>query len=126
MEDLWAQIGVGGTIAYLILKEVFNFLKPVLARRKGSSIEGNGQVTDSRTLAKIRTQVGDMHRLHAQVDTDGTPLIYVPRSLGTAIDNLAKATSEQTTVLSKLGHDVEETRRDVREVRSAIVGGDHQ
>ena len=106
------ELGVGGLLALLVLREVFGFVKPVLERRRngGKSLDKpNGHLTTEQVA-----QIADLHRLMTKTDVDGTPLVFVPRSLVAVIQELSQATQRQITVLERLDTNVTEARREIR------------
>lgn len=113
--DSLTQIGVGGILCLLILREVFAFVRPLIGRwrmnRHGT--ENNG-VANGRMAHETISQIADLHRMMTLTDSDGTPLVFVPRSLSTAIHELAQATSQQVKLLERLDSNITEARREIR------------
>jgi hypothetical protein len=86
MENL-GDIGIGVVAAVLILREVFSFLKS----QKLTAIAGDDPHDRIEAdLATLVASTGQMAAMMLKTDDGGTPLVYTPRSLTTAIDQLAK------------------------------------
>ena len=84
------ELGIGGILALLILKEVFNFLK---------TRKLNGE---SGKIAKIFELTKDIFDMHNQKDNDGVYVWYVRRSLEEAIIKLAENIDKQTICFREL------------------------
>lgn len=109
------QIGVGGTFALLIIREVFGFIRPILEKRRaGPSKPAAPSSPLNGSTKKISAQVDEIKNILQRSDSDGTPLVYVPRSLAEAIHELAQTTAEQTRFLERVNENVIEVRRDLR------------
>lgn len=113
--ELLTQIGVGGILVVLVLREVFGFLKPLLEKRRTNGNGNGGHKANGHMSAETVAQVHELHRIMSKTDTDGTPLVYFPRSLAAAVQELAHATSEQNTLLERLNDNVSEARREIRQ-----------
>ena len=112
MNDL-KEIGLAAAVAVIILREVFKFLGPYLARwRNGNGKKpdnpgnpGNGvlaQVTQVHTkVDKALTFCRQIHEMHDRVDQDGVPLWYVPRSLEASIRELKGSVDRLTAVVER-------------------------
>ncbi len=83
--DLLTQLGVGGALAIMIIREVLRYLA---ARNGGPE-------------ATIRTQVAELHRWHAKEDADGVKVWYVRPSVAAAIDSLAKSQAQLAHALER-------------------------
>jgi len=82
MEHL-AELGVGGILCMLILQTVLPYFKERLTT-------GNEDCTKAEaTLNEIAASTQAMSAILVKTDSDGLPLCYTPRSLTTAIENLA-------------------------------------
>ena len=95
MENILAQLpsgllelGIGGVVALLIIKEVFSFMKGVRMRRNGVPVK----------CEKCAAQVQALFDMHNQKDADGVYIWYVRRSLEDAINKLADDIQHQTNV----------------------------
>lgn len=78
----FTDLGVGGIIVILVLKEVFTFLK----------FKKNGW----------QEQISDLHKWHNQRDRDGVPVWYVRHSLEDSINRLSKNIAIQNDLLKEL------------------------
>jgi len=114
--DLLTQLGVGGILVVMVLREVFGFLKPIIERRRNGSPGTNGHMPREAVA-----QIDELHRLMSRTDVDGTPLVFVPRSLSTAIHELAQVTAEQSKLLERLNDNVSEARREIRQQQHSVV-----
>ena len=66
MEE-YAQLGIGLTVAILILEKVFTFLSPILKLKNGNS--------DNKYLLK------EIYNMISKEDDTGTPLIYKSKQI---------------------------------------------
>lgn len=75
------EVGLGVTIAVIILREVFNFLKERKDPR-GSCYKliGKDLGNMASDLGQVKRQTDTLFSLHNRYDEDGSPLWYVPRS----------------------------------------------
>jgi hypothetical protein len=88
------DIGVGGILALLILRFVFEFISK---RRNG---------TDKIDFRKMAHNVVYIRDIISKTDSEGVPLCYVRRSLETAIDKLAENIKLQGDLFKELVHAV--------------------
>lgn len=93
MNDVFLQLGVGGLLVILVLKEVFAFLKNVKEKRNGGY---------SPACAKCFEMVRDLYDMHNQKDSDGVYIWYVRRSLEDAVNKLAENIAKQTDCFKEL------------------------
>lgn len=107
MDTAFTQIGIGGIIALLVLREVFGFLR---------GRNGSGKITsdDLRRIRKALEQIHDLWEWHNVSDADGVKLWYVRRSLEESMDQLSKNISKQTEVLSEMLRSINENRSDIK------------
>ncbi len=95
----FGDIGVAGVLVMLVLREVFNFLK--------SSDAGEAEVVAKldrmeEQSAAMAASTQQMAALMLKTDDTGTPLVYTPRSLTSAIDTLAKNIDRLTDKVDRL------------------------
>ncbi len=105
MDDPLVQLGVGGLLAFLIIKEVLGFLNKFLDKRKnGRSSEALVKLVCNPTpeILNMVKQVDELLRLHDVKDVDGVPIWYVRHSLEKAIAKLSEHVEKQTHMLEKL------------------------
>lgn len=108
------QLGVGGAVAVIIIGMVLNFLK---SARLGKAIK---EVDHSGFNGSTAQVLSDLHGIRTVLearDSDGTPLVYVPRSLAEAIHEQAESTREQNRLLNQLVTQLIEARKDIDELR---------
>ncbi len=87
MQDSIVQLGVGATVAYLLLKEIFVFLKPVLTKKSVS------------TEQEILVLVEKIHEMHNLKDEDGVYVWYVKASLAKSITRLSDSIDRLVVLL---------------------------
>lgn len=104
------SVGVGGTVAYIILREVFTFLN---RRRNGF----NG-----KCMKVLIAQVRELHEWHDRRDAEGVPVWYVRKSLEDAVGKLADNIGTQTQVLQNIVHAQEKGSNDIRRDISDLAG----
>lgn len=115
--DPLLQIGMGGVLAILLIREVIAFIKWLIDRK-----DPNGGSKDFRPMAcqECRTWLMRTHELteqlytmHNQKDADGVYVWYVKHSLTEAINKIADAITLQTQLLQKIveHQDVEDTEK---------------
>lgn len=131
MSEEWVQIGMGGVLALLVIREFSSLLKYFLDKKSISG--GNGRSADGgdntyrnplcaecrrkieethnmvseihqrkQRIEEIHTQVRELHEMHNHKDSDGVYVWYVKRSLEDAMDKLAEAVNKQTLLLERL------------------------
>lgn len=108
MDDMMTQLGVGGILAILMVREVLNFLKSKQPTQNGET---------QRLFVKldqVTRHVADLHKWHDKTDEDGVPVWYIRRSFEDAVEKLADAVTQlaasssvQTKVLEDLVRKVE-------------------
>ena len=104
--EFFTQIGMGGIVTLLIIKEIFTFLKT----RLGS---------DERRIGfdEILALTRDLHEWHKQKDSDGVFIWYVRQSLEDAIVKLSENISLQTEMQRDQIFIMKEMRQDIKEGR---------
>jgi hypothetical protein len=83
--DLLTQVGVGGALAIIIVREVLRYL----GTRNGGP------------EATVRSQVAELHRWHAKEDADGVKVWYVRPSMASALASLAKSQAQLAHALER-------------------------
>ena len=99
MENL-GDIGIGVVAAVLILREVFSFLK---SQKLAATVGDDPHDRIEADLATLVASTGQMAAMMLKTDDSGTPLVYTPRSLTTAIDALAKNIDRLTDKVERVG-----------------------
>lgn len=140
MDQVWTQIGIGGILALLVIREFSTLLRHFIDRKMLSNDKENKEAQPmlqsicaecrrrieethmmvneigqrKQRIEEIHTQVRELHEMHNHKDGDGVFVWYVKRSLEDSIDKLAEATSRQTLLLEKFfdqyARDAEERR----------------
>ena len=100
MSDLLLQLGAGGLLAFLIIREVLNFLINRNKNDKQPDLYAVSHIHDH--LDRMEGQVGDLWTWHNQNDADGVKVWYVRRSLEETVDKLADAIHDHNIVLREL------------------------
>ena len=117
--DTLLQLGVGGAIAIIIVGMVLQFLKtkasPAAAHGKGGDTHPSLNGSTGRVITELQT----IRAVLDARDSDGTPLVYTPRSLAGAISDLAEAVQDQNKLLLRLNMSLEELRSDVKDLRAS-------
>jgi len=111
--DVMTDVGVGGILALLIIREVLNFLKD----RKRSN-DDNAKDAWNEAIRQIH----ELHTWHAKTDQDGVPVWYVRRSLEDAIAKLADNIGRQTDIFNAMHNDISLMRRDMDQSMVEIKG----
>lgn len=104
-QQILLQLGTGGLLALLIIREVLGFLKARSCK------------PPEELIRKIAIQVRDLHDWHNKTDEDGVKVWYVRRSLEDAIVKLSSNIEVQSELLRELVYDLRETRRDVKDIQ---------
>ena len=107
MNNTLVQLGVGGLVALLIIREVLNFLKQ---RR-----DDKGGVD----LQHLAQQVSELYQWHSVVDSEGVKVWYIRRCLEEVIRELSANIRAQTKVLQELVLEQRDTRRDLERLKDA-------
>lgn len=102
------QLGAGGAVAYIIIREVFTFLN----KRRNSC---NG-----KAMKLLMSQVRDLYDWHNRRDNEGVPVWYVRKSLEDAVSKLAENIGTQTQVLQNIATLQNETRRDISDLTGFV------
>lgn len=97
----YTDLGVGGILIVLVLREVFGFV----SRRH------NGR-RDSRDheWRKVYDWTRELHEMHSVKDSDGIPIWYVRKSLTDSLDRIARKIDEQTTVMRTMMQSVHDAQ----------------
>jgi len=120
------QLGVGGIVALLVLKSVFDFLKTTKFGRNGRPTveELLRKVVDTNSalaeqMRVVTQEVHDMWMWHSQTDDEGVKVWYVRKSLENAINTLADNVDREIGLLERLDRRLErvEERMEVRAKR---------
>lgn len=90
MEQKILEVGVGGIVALLMVREVLTFVQK---RKNGYANNGLGRVAD---------EVHWLKEIHDQRDADGVPVWYVRRSLEDAIRGLSDNVANQTELMREM------------------------
>lgn len=101
MDQMILQIGVGGALALLVIREVLTFLK-----------ERGPQPGDD-----MYQMVKDLHEWHAVADQDGVKVWYVRRSLEEAVEKLATTIEKLADTQRATQEVMREMARDLRDLR---------
>lgn len=122
-EQLLMQLGAGGLIVLLVLREVFGFLK---TRKLGVSSDHllkdileelkEQRIQMSEVLAKTKT----LYHWHDKEDNDGIKIWYVRSSLENAIEKLAENISKQTDILQQMFAEQKFTRNEIKRLEHEI------
>lgn len=113
MDENLLQVGVGGLMALLILREVFGYL----IKKKGD------KASEGSKLAK---QVDELWHWHAKEDSDGVKIWYVRKSLEDAVSRLASAIEIQTSTLKEIHRVTVETNKMSLEALKRIAELEHE
>lgn len=113
MESLVPQLGVAGILIYLLIKEMFSFLKS----RNGSSTPPTKL---EERIERMDDRIEDLHVWHSQTDEDGVKIWYVRRSLEEAVDKLSLAITSQTTVMQALAAKLNSVQNEVKRLEDKI------
>jgi len=111
MVDSILQLGTGGILALLLVREVLTFL----AKKKGDSGTTN-YYSDARTEIMAR-QIAELHDWHDHEDNDGVKVWYVRRSLEESVAKLTDAIQTQNIILREMAGNNKELARAIREDR---------
>lgn len=84
MHELMLQLGVGGILAILVLREVFSFLRS----------RGNNNIDLTAEIRCVKTRIDELYRWHDVRDEDGTPIWYRRASMTRSIERLTSSISE--------------------------------
>lgn len=114
MDNTLIQVGVGGTFALLVIREVFGFVKYLKNNKSNQKEREDDQGAD---LPRMARQIDDLHQWHSLTDEEGVKIWYVRRSLEEALRELSSNIRAQTEVLQGLVLESRETRKKVEENR---------
>jgi len=126
MDDLIAQVGVGGIFAVLVIREVLNFL----TKRNGADKDKGGKLDRVilAALQEMKPKLDELHKWHDQRDQDGVPVWYIRRSLEEAVDKLAESQQmlsdnirNMTIILERLATNQDEMRREVHSLEDDLA-----
>ncbi len=108
--QLLTQLGLGGLLIYLFLKEMFSYLKSRDEKRRNGSAESRSTSTGDmfKLLRHIEDLTRDLHTWHDAKDEDQVFVWYVRKSLereisklGDAVTKMVSATEAQTQVVGE-------------------------
>ena len=94
----WAEVGIGGAVAILVLKEVFNFIKEM---RKDNSC-----VDDDKERRRINNKIEALYEWHNVKDENGVPIWYHRPQAERIIEKMAENIATQTEVLKDLSREI--------------------
>jgi prefoldin subunit 5 len=123
VENQILQVGAGGLLALLILREVFGFLRKKSQRDEITEVieEQIDQLREPHKEAykKIEVamdQINDLWRWHNVSDAEGVKIWYVRRSLEDAIGKLAVSIDKMTDLMGRLWTEVHDVKREISAV----------
>jgi len=106
VEPSLVDIGLGGMLALLIIREVFGFLRDRKEKGLGDEYRCFFNPGDwaemGRKVSIMSNKVDRIHEMHDVKDIDGTYIWYMKSSLVASIDRLAAATAEQGQAFREL------------------------
>ena len=142
MQEEWIQIGMGGVLALLVIREFSSLLKYFLDKKSisgGSRTEEGGnnsyknpmcaecrrKIEETHNMMKevserkvkiedVHTWTRELYEMHNHKDSDGVYVWYVKRSFEEAMDELAEAVNKQTSLLERV---LDQYKRDMDEHR---------
>lgn len=79
------QVGIGGTLAVVVIREVFNFVKPLFHKKTAEPIGGAGREATGALTESHRKMIEDLHAWHNMRDADGVPVWYIKQDLRGAV-----------------------------------------
>jgi len=97
MDSILTQLGVGGILVVLVLREVLPYVRG----------KNNKGFVDKQCVECFRL-IRELHTMHNQKDNDGVYVWYVRRSLEEAIVKLGENIEHQTTVFRELALRIKE------------------
>ncbi len=105
--NLLTQLGVGGILIFLFMKQMFEYLKSRDDKKKnGNRSEATGDIF--ALLRNIEAQTRDLHNWHDAKDEDQVFVWYVRKSLERQIEKLAGAVEKMSAASEKQTGVVEE------------------
>jgi hypothetical protein len=122
---LLTQLGVGGILVFLFMKQMFEYLKSRDEKRKNGS--HTSATNDMFALLRdVQSEVRDLHKWHDVRDEDQVPVWYVRKSLERQIEKFAGAVEKMSTAAERQVEGIgeamesllEEMRGVLQEVRS--------
>jgi len=128
------QLGIGASVAYIVLRLVLDFLTPLLQKFAGvkeSSPKGtfalceevSRQLAEARAeMSSVKSQIKDLYVWHNVRNQDGIPIWYVPSSLEKAIEALAENVKNQTSVLQSLANFQQDTCKAMERMERRLNG----
>jgi len=131
MDPELLQIGgvIGGIIAVVfILREIANFVRPLIERRIGGGKEPETEairrcVPEDVNLRQMASQLAMLYEWHDRKDEDGAPVWYVRSSLTRAIEQMAESQAQSIQILALLSQDVEYTRNALARIEKRLGTG---
>lgn len=102
------EIGVGGLIALLVLKEVTNIIKMIITMFKREKSADNDAVIagNANDIQLMMHQVSQMHEWHNREDSDGVKIWHRRRDLDDLIVKMCDHIRVQTELLRAIADDV--------------------
>ena len=105
MESMLLEIGIGGIVALMILKEVFVFLK------------SRNDTKNEVDMYHVAHQIDELYKWHDKDDpSTGAKIWYFQKSLEEALVRLNSNLEIQTQVLQDLYRDMKETKNIVKDL----------
>ena len=120
--NLIMQCGVGGILAYLIIKEVLSFLKCINIKRKESNggEKGHPKSEPFEICYECRDYLKQLYDMHNVKDSDGVYAWYVRRSLQEAIISLSDNIAAQTDIFRELVFHLKEETKKIDDLASKV------
>lgn len=112
MEDLFAQLGVGGILAIMIAKESFAAL-----RKRSNGAPPKIEVVTADEWRRVSDQVRDLYDWHNKSDADGVKVWYVRQSLESAIRRLGDIMELHGKLLERLVQTQDRMESEIKELR---------
>lgn len=95
MSETLTQLGIGGVLAIMVLKETFGFVRG----QKRNVASGCSRPED---VEEIKRMIKDLHTWHQKEDEDGVKVWYIRKSLERAIKDLSEVIQQQTEVVRRM------------------------
>jgi hypothetical protein len=107
--DAWGQLGIGGILAVLMIREVLQFLGKHPVQRPpvnghGKAIQWlNGKGVACRGIDEnTGHKIEEVHAVLTRTAADGMPLIYRHPDVVRVLDALANTANTQTAILREM------------------------
>ena len=102
--DSLGDVGVAGILVVLILREVFGYMAKAqeaeVSIAEDPSLDAHARIEEA--VAALASTTAQMATVMCRVDDTGAPMVYVPRSLSIAIENLAKNVDRLTDKVDRI------------------------